>query len=222
MQEQPSYYAVIPANVRYDETLTANAKLLYGEITALCQKEGYCWASNAYFAELYGVSNGTVSRWIGQLEAAGHISSEVIRDENKAVAGRRILLRGLSKMSIPSPQNCEYPSPQNCEDNTTSDNTTRRKEREWRFAPPTREEVESYAREKDYNGFPVDRFIAYYESNGWMVGRSKMKSWKASMTNWWLRGHQGKPSQPKLQVSEEIIAEWERENDAMRKRLGMI
>lgn len=222
MQEQPSYYAVIPANVRYDETLTANARLLYGEITALCQKEGYCWASNAYFAELYGVSNGTVSRWIGQLEAAGHISSEVIRDESKAVAGRRILLRGLSKMIIPSPQNCEYPSPQNCEDNTTRDNTTRRKERELRFAPPTREEVESYAREKGYNGFPVDRFIAYYESNGWMVGRSKMKSWKASMTNWWLRDHHEKPSQPKLQVSEEIIAEWERENEAMRKRLGMI
>lgn len=91
-----------------------------------------------------------------------------------------------------------------------------------RFAPPTRDEVAAYAREKGYDGFPVDRFIAYYESNGWMVGRSKMKSWKASMTNWWLRDHQGKPSQPKLQVSEEIMAEWERENEAMRKRLGMI
>lgn len=221
MKEQPSYYAVIPASVRYDETLTANAKLLYGEITALCQKEGYCWASNAYFAELYGVSNGTVSRWIGQLEASGHISSDVIRDENRAVVGRRIMLRGLSKMSIPSHQNCEYPSPQNCEDNTTRENTTRRKE-SGRFAPPTCDEVAAYAIEKGYDGFPIDRFIAYYESNGWMVGRSKMKSWRAAMTNWWLRGHQGKPSQPKLQVSDEIMAEWERENEAMRKRLGMI
>lgn len=91
-----------------------------------------------------------------------------------------------------------------------------------RFAPPTREEVEAYAREKGYDGFPVDRFVAYYESNGWMVGRTKMKSWRAAMANWHLRDSQGKPSQPKIQVSEEIMAEWERENEAMRKRLGMI
>lgn len=91
-----------------------------------------------------------------------------------------------------------------------------------RFAPPTRDEVEAYAREKGYNGFPVDRFIAYYESNGWMVGRTKMKSWKAAVSSWWLREDKGKPEQPKLHVSDEILAEWERENEAMRKRLGMI
>lgn len=90
-----------------------------------------------------------------------------------------------------------------------------------RFAPPTRDEVAAYAREKGYDGFPVDRFIAYYESNGWMVGRTKMKSWKAAMSNWWLREDR-KPEQPKMHVSEEIMAEWERENEVMRKRLGMI
>lgn len=63
-----------------------------------------------------------------------------------------------------------------------------------RFTPPTREEVAEYAREKGYTSFPVDRFIAYYESNGWMVGgKSKMKNWKASVTSWWLRDHKDEP-----------------------------
>lgn len=66
MKETPGYYAIIPATVRYSD-LIPNAKLLYGEITALCNKEGYCYASNSYFADLYGVDIKQVSRWIGNL-----------------------------------------------------------------------------------------------------------------------------------------------------------
>jgi hypothetical protein len=73
-----SYYAVIPANVRYDKTLPPNAKLLYGEITALCNEKGYCWASNKYFAELYGVANTTISEWIGKLKSAGYVDYKIV------------------------------------------------------------------------------------------------------------------------------------------------
>ena len=74
--ENPGYYAVIPASVRYDKTITPNAKLLFGEISALCNKEGYSWATNAYFAELYDVKTETISAWISSLYKAGHIEIE--------------------------------------------------------------------------------------------------------------------------------------------------
>ena len=52
-----------------------------------------------------------------------------------------------------------------------------------RFVPPTRDEAEQYAREKGLQ-VDVERFLAYYESNGWRVGKNPMKSWQAAMTNW--------------------------------------
>lgn len=78
---QRSYYAILPANVRYDSKLTPNAKLLYAEITALTSDKGYCWASNDYFASLYGVSKVSVSKWINQLVGAGYLTSELVYKE---------------------------------------------------------------------------------------------------------------------------------------------
>lgn len=77
-----AYYAVIVADVRYDRTLRPNAKLLYGELTALCNQYGYCWATNEYFADLYGLTPATVSRLISQLERRGYIRCEMAATEN--------------------------------------------------------------------------------------------------------------------------------------------
>ena len=67
------YYAIIPANVRYDKDISPNAKLLYGEITALCNQKGYCWASNQYFSNLYGVSDRTIRTLLKQLQDKKYI-----------------------------------------------------------------------------------------------------------------------------------------------------
>lgn len=87
--EKPNYYAIIPAEVRYDETLPPNAKLLYGEISALCNKEGYCWATNAYFAKLYKSTNVTVSRWFSALERAGYIQTDIEYDKKSMKVTKR-------------------------------------------------------------------------------------------------------------------------------------
>lgn len=77
---KPAYYAIIPSSVRYCEELKFAERLLYGEITALTGKEGYCFATNKYFSELYGVIPGTISRWISHLERLGFIKVEIIRN----------------------------------------------------------------------------------------------------------------------------------------------
>ena len=52
-----------------------------------------------------------------------------------------------------------------------------------RFVPPTQEEVSAYCKERANNINPA-KFIAFYESKGWMVGKNKMKDWKAAIRNW--------------------------------------
>lgn len=57
------------------------------------------------------------------------------------------------------------------------------KEKNKKFSPPSLQEVRDFCREKGYT-FDPDSFHAYYESNGWRVGRNPMKSWKAACVTW--------------------------------------
>lgn len=114
---QKAYYAIIPANVRYDKDLVPNAKLLYGEITALCNEKGYCWATNQYFAELYNVSDRTIKNWISQLADKGYIQRSVkYREGTKEIEQR--------KLFIGRENNFTTPSEKKFLDNNTSINNT--------------------------------------------------------------------------------------------------
>lgn len=107
-KEQPNYYAIIPATVRYDNNLKSAEKLLYGEITALANKNGYCYAKNKYFADLYNVTAVSVSRCISHLQELGYIETEIIRNKNKEIVSRNIYI-----VDIPYYQKNQYPYLQN-------------------------------------------------------------------------------------------------------------
>lgn len=132
---QKNYYAIIPADVRYDEKLTPNAKLLYGEITALCNEKGYCWANNQYFSNLYGVSKTTISKWINQLIKRGYVHSEIkYKTGTKEIEGRYLKIintpieendnRYLRKVKDPIEEKLKTPIEEKLKDNNTVINTT--------------------------------------------------------------------------------------------------
>lgn len=118
--ERPNYYAIIPANVRYDKKLPGKAALLYGEITALCNQKGYCWAGDSYFANLYDVSKQTIQNWLKALEVNSHITREVIYEEGT----QKILHRYIKILVYPTQNNLNTPTQNNLGVNNTSINTT--------------------------------------------------------------------------------------------------
>jgi len=130
MNTKPNYYAIIPADVRYDKNLKPNAKLIYGEITCLSNKNGYCNASNNYFSALFEVTPQAVSNWVKSLEKLGYVSVSY-EYENNRVKERRIYLQGVSinidRVSIKDSRGINKSIggyQQKFKDNNTSNNNT--------------------------------------------------------------------------------------------------
>lgn len=73
---KPSYYAIITADVRYDKRLSAMAKLIFAELSALVNINGFAHPSNNFLSELYDVSKSTIIRILNQLKELGYIYTE--------------------------------------------------------------------------------------------------------------------------------------------------
>lgn len=122
MNDQPSYYSIITANVRYDNRLTDSEKLLFAEITSLSNKYGYCTASNNYFAKLYQVVKETISRRISKLQSLGYLKVELVKQGNE-VKQRKIY--PMTQSSIPIDAEINTPIDAKVKENNTRFNNTR-------------------------------------------------------------------------------------------------
>lgn len=120
MQEiMPSYYAIIPADIRYDSELSDKAKLFYGEITCLASSSGVCFATNAYFAKLYNISERQVKRIIKLLRQRNYIT--VVDKPNKRLI-QLVNAPGVTKMSLEGDKNVTSEGDKNVTHNNTSIN----------------------------------------------------------------------------------------------------
>jgi hypothetical protein len=171
---KPNYYAVIPADVRYSKKLTPNAKLLYAEITALCNLNGKCTASTEYFCKLYEVSRVSIQKWLKTLEDNNYIKRVNIYKQGS----KEILTRVITLVNNP----CKQKLTDNTNINITNTNTTYSNKGK-RFKKPSFNEVNNYCLERK-NNIDAEAFIAFYESKGWMVGSNKMKNWKQAVITW--------------------------------------
>ena len=138
--EQPSYYSILTANVRYDKELKANEKLLFSEITALSNRNGYCHATNKYFAQLYDKNSSTISDWINHLKQRGYLKVVMIKD------GKQIKERRLFPISNPIRENPNTPSEK------TVDGYSEKAEYPIRENPntPSEKTVDGYSEKAEY------------------------------------------------------------------------
>ena len=80
-RQEPGLFAIIPMSILESKTLSANAKLLYGEIMALSKKSGKCYATNEYLSEMIGLSKTSMPQIIRELSGCGLILVDIQRSK---------------------------------------------------------------------------------------------------------------------------------------------
>lgn len=147
-------------------------------------KRGSIVSSYEKLATETGLSVMQVRTAIKKLRSTGEITS---KSSNKNTV---FIVNNYDLYQVGNKQNNEPVTSKEQTDNiqitTTKESKEVKKEKNnniKRFTPPTYEQVSTYCKERK-NTVDAERFLDFYESKGWMVGKNKMKDWKAAVRNW--------------------------------------
>lgn len=181
-----SYYAVIPADVLYDDDLTSNEKLLYGIISNLCNAQGYCWASNFYLSSLMNCSERAIQNWILNLVNKEYLARETVDEQRKLyITGGRTYIRG--GVNVDSWGDERSFTHNNIKEYTNINIKKEKeiyKEKKESFIPPTLDEIASYCKERK-NNVDAKKFFDYYSVSNWKDREGKkVKNWKQKIITW--------------------------------------
>ena len=160
-------------------------------ISSLCAESGYCYASNKYLAELFDITEVSVSMKLRKLERKNYITIDYEK-RGCEVISREIRLKNIL---IDDLKKFEPTVKKDFKENNISNNIKKENNniniitKEKRFKKPTLEEVQAYCSERN-NNINAEKFINYYESKGWKVGNSPMKNWQACIRTWEIRSRQ--------------------------------
>ena len=165
-----------------------------GEQIALCGNERFYAKRVMAQEDRFKASYDGISATRSEAGKAGAVA----RWQN----GKRIFANGKNSKAMPANgKNGNTETNTETETDTLPSDDGKRDTRTARFTPPTVDDVAAYVREKGYH-VNAERFVSFYQQKGWMVGKNRMKDWKAAVRNWETR--------------------WKDEHGAVRKASGNV
>ena len=153
-------------------------------ISSLCAEKGFCYASNEYLANVFEITEISVSTKLKKLKELGYITIEYEK-RGCEVISRKIRLKNFLTDDL---KKIKPTIKENLKDNNTSINNTsinnKKKYIKKSFTPPTLEEVEEYCKKRKNNINPKT-FYDWYNENNWIDNNGKeVKNWKGKVITW--------------------------------------
>lgn len=200
-------YGVVYQDITRNSSLPLAAKGLYAYLAAFCGSGDECYPSVETILRETGVSRETFYKYMNVLVKAGIVEKQQINKNGRFGKTVYKLTHEINMSVLP---NTIFPTAEEptAENPTTNNNNIKnnsiknnnniymcvqpevdtppeatRKKKTSRFVPPTVEEVKQYCQENSYI-LDAQRFVDFYECKGWMVGKNKMKNWKAAVRTW--------------------------------------
>lgn len=170
----------IPIEIWQNRSLSWNEKILLMEIDSFTAKDRECYISNEYIAELLGVSVSWASKCLSHLLELGFVRVVKFDGRKRYVESTIQFKADLNESSMQDGTKVQHTD--NNEYININNNSLYKKGSS-RFQKPTIEEIRQYCLEKSLN-VDAEQFFNFYESKGWVVGKSPMKNWRAAVCTW--------------------------------------
>ena len=181
-QDKLKDYTVIRNAIFKDYTLSAKAVGVACKLLSLPPTWEY---SVRGLVTLFSDGEASIRNALTELEEAGYLRREQVREGGKFSKSVYVISDTLmpEKPCVENPHAVNPLAENPSQLNTNKSNTNKSNTKQYRFTPPSREDVQAYIVEKGYS-VDAERFIDYYTANGWRVGKNPMKDWKATVRNW--------------------------------------
>lgn len=169
----------IPIEIWQDKSLSWNEKILLMEIDSFTSKGHECYISNEYIAELLGVSLSWASKCLSHLMEIGYVKMVRFDGRKRYVESTIQFKADLNNSSM---QDGTLVQHTNIENKYINNNPLYKKSSS-HFQKPSLEDVREYCISRS-NKVDPEQFFNFYESKGWIIGKSPMKDWRAAVRTW--------------------------------------
>lgn len=192
-------FGTIPKLVMQDRSLNIIAKVIYAYLCSFTGAGDSCFPSRDKVCYDLNINKDTFTKYRNELISKGYIKVEMQRDESRKFLHNVYILcdtvQPRPTSPCPTPPDTVTPDmvkpdtinnsikSNNIKSNNTLSTADKPQRERKRFVKPTVEEVAAYCRERQ-NTVNAEEFVAYYESNGWKVGKNPMVNWKQSVITW--------------------------------------